>query len=127
MGTWPRFLKIILWGGDKSLMQLSEKYMCKEIACLVLGLSLFVGCGGGEKVIRVAPPSSTNQLRDVLKQIADAGMIDSSIEYAKELVDKAVKADPGKAGLEQSVYELERAQGKKAISKKVEEMLKMLE
>ena len=108
-------------------MQLLEKYMCKEIACVVLGLSLFVGCGGGEKVIRVAPPSSTNQLRDVLKQIADAGMIDSSIEYAKELVDKVVTTDPGKAELEQSVNELERAQGKKAISKKVEEMLKILE
>mgnify|MGYP007030696699 FL=1 len=53
------------------------------MACLVLGLSLFVGCGGGEKVIRVTPPSITNQLRDVLEQIADAGMIDSSIEYAK--------------------------------------------
>ena len=101
--------------------------MRKEIACLVLGLSLFVGCGGGEKVVRVAPPSVTNQLRDVLKQIADAGMIDSSIEYAKELVDKVVTTDPGKADLEQSVKELERAQGKKAISKKVEEMLKMLE
>ena len=97
------------------------------MACLVLGLSLFVGCGGGEKVVRVAPPSVTNQLRDVLKQIADAGMIDSSIEYAKELVDKVVTTDPGKADLEQSVNELERAQGKKAISKKVEEMLKMLE
>jgi len=101
--------------------------MRKEIACLVLGLSLFVGCGGGEKVVRVAPPSVTNQLRDVLKQIADAGMIDSSIEYAKELVDKVVTTDSGKADLEQSVNELERAQGKKAISKKVEEMLKMLE
>jgi len=101
--------------------------MRREIACLVLGLSLFVGCGGGEKVVRVAPPSVTNQLRDVLKQIADAGMIDSSIEYAKELVDKVVTTDPGKADLEQSVNELERAQGKKAISKKVEEMLKMLE
>ncbi len=54
-------------------------------------------------------------------------MIDSSIEYAKELVDKVVAADPGKAGLEQSVNELERAQGKKAISKKVEEMLNILE
>ena len=101
--------------------------MRKEIACLVLGLSLFVGCGGGEKVIRVTPPSITNQLRDVLEQIADAGMIDSSIEYAKELVDKVVAADPGKAGLEQSVNELERAQGKKTISKKVEEMLNILE
>jgi len=101
--------------------------MRKEIACLVLGLSLFVGCGGGEKVVRVAPPSVTNQLRDVLKQIADAGMIDSSIEYAKELVDKVVTTDPGKADLEQSVKELERAQGKKAISKKVEEMLNILE
>jgi len=101
--------------------------MRKEIACLVLGLSLFVGCGGGEKVVRVAPPSVTNQLRDVLKQIADAGMIDSSIEYAKELVDKVVTTDSGKADLKQSVNELERAQGKKAISKKVEEMLKMLE
>ena len=53
--------------------------MRKELACLVLGLSLFVGCGGGEKVIRVTPPSITNQLRDVLEQIADAGIIDSSI------------------------------------------------
>ena len=78
-------------------------------------------------MIRVAPPSVVNQLRDVLQQIADAGMIDSSIEYAKELVEKAVEADPSKADLEQSVKELERAQGKKAISKKVEEMLTMLD
>ena len=73
------------------------------------------------------PPSVVNQLRDVLQQMADAGMIDSSIEYAKELVEKAVEADPSKADLEQSVNELERAQGKKAISKKVEEMLTMLD
>ena len=78
-----------------------------------------IGCGSREKVIRVAPPSVVNQLRDVLQQIADAGMIDSSIEYAKELVEKAVEADPSKADLEQSVKELERAQGKKAISKKL--------
>ena len=45
----------------------------------------------------------------------------------KQLVDKVVAADPGKAGLKQSVNELERAQGKKAISKKVEEMLNILE
>lgn len=101
--------------------------MRKELICLVTGLSMVIGCGSREKVIRVAPPSVVNQLRDVLQQIADAGMIDSSIEYAKELVEKAVEADPSKADLEQSVKELERAQGKKAISKKVEEMLKMLD
>lgn len=101
--------------------------MRKELICLVIGLSMVIGCGSREKVIRVAPPSVVNQLRDVLQQIADAGMIDSSIEYAKELVDKAVEADPSKADLEQSVKELERAQGKKAISKKVEEMLTMLD
>ena len=88
---------------------------------------MVIGCGSREKVIRVAPPSVVNQLRDVLQQIADAGMIDSSIEYAKELVEKAVEADPSKADLEQSVKELERTQGKKAISKKVEEMLTMLD
>ena len=101
--------------------------MRKELICLVIGLSMIFGCGSREKVIRVAPPSVVNQLRDVLQQIADAGMIDSSIEYAKELVEKAVEADPSKADLEQSVKELERAQGKKAISKKVEEMLTMLD
>ena len=101
--------------------------MRKELICLVIGLSMVIGCGSREKVIRVAPPSVVNQLRDVLQQIADAGMIDSSIEYAKELVEKAVEADPSKAELEQSVKELERAQGKKAISKKVEEMLTMLD
>ncbi|MAN06293.1 MAG: hypothetical protein CMJ56_05400 [Planctomycetaceae bacterium] len=101
--------------------------MRKELICLVIGLSMVIGCGSREKVIRVAPPSVVNQLRDVLQQIADAGMIDSSIEYAKELVEKAVEADPSKADLEQSVNELERAQGKKAISKKVEEMLTMLD
>ena len=101
--------------------------MRKELICLVIGLSMVIGCGSREKVIRVAPPSVVNQLRDVLQQIAYAGMIDSSIEYAKELVDKAVEADPSKADLEQSVKELERAQGKKAISKKVEEMLTMLD
>ena len=101
--------------------------MRKELICLVIGLVMVIGCGSREKVIRVAPPSVVNQLRDVLQQIADAGMIDSSIEYAKELVDKAVEADPSKADLEQSVKELERAQGKKAISKKVEEMLTMLD
>ncbi|MCK4616506.1 MAG: hypothetical protein QGI29_00925 [Pirellulales bacterium] len=101
--------------------------MRKELICLVIGLSMVIGCGSREKVIRVAPPSVVNQLRDVLQQIADAGMIDSSIEYAKELVEKAVEADPSKADLEQSVKELERAQGKKAISKKVEEMLTMLD
>ena len=101
--------------------------MRKELICLVTGLSMVIGCGSREKVIRVAPPSVVNQLRDVLQQIADAGMIDSSIEYAKELVEKAVEADPSKADLEQSVKELERAQGKKAISKKVEEMLTMLD
>ncbi len=101
--------------------------MRKELICLVIGLSMVIGCGSREKVIRVAPPSVVNQLRDVLQQIADAGMIDSSIEYAKELVEKAVEADPSKADLEQSVNELERAQGKKAISKKVEEMLAMLD
>ena len=101
--------------------------MRKELICLVIGLSMVIGCGSREKVIRVAPPSVVNQLRDVLQQIADAGMIDSSIEYAKELVDKAVEVDPSKADLEQSVKELERAQGKKAISKKVEEMLTMLD
>lgn len=101
--------------------------MRKELICLVIGLSMIFGCGSREKVIRVAPPSVVNQLRDVLQQIADAGMIDSSIEYAKELVEKAVEADPSKADLEQSVNELERAQGKKAISKKVEEMLTMLD
>ena len=101
--------------------------MRKELICLVIGLSMVIGCGSREKVIRVAPPSVVNQLRDVLQQIADAGMIDSSIEYAKELVEKAVEADPSKADLEQSVKELERAQGKKAISKKVEEMLAMLD
>ena len=101
--------------------------MRKELICLVIGLSMVIGCGSREKVIRVAPPSVVNQLLDVLQQIADAGMIDSSIEYAKELVEKAVEADPSKADLEQSVNELERAQGKKAISKKVEEMLAMLD
>ena len=101
--------------------------MRKELICLVTGWSMVIGCGSREKVIRVAPPSVVNQLRDVLQQIADAGMIDSSIEYAKELVEKAVEADPSKADLEQSVKELERAQGKKAISKKVEEMLTMLD
>ena len=101
--------------------------MRKELICLVIGLSMVIGCGSREKVIRVATPSVVNQLRDVLQQIADAGMIDSSIEYAKELVEKAVEADPSKADLEQSVKELERAQGKKAISKKVEEMLTMLD
>ena len=101
--------------------------MRKELICLVIGLSMVIGCGSGEKVIRGAPPSVVNQLRDVLQQIADAGMIDSSIEYAKELVEKAVEADPSKADLEQSVNELERAQGKKAISKKVEEMQTMLD
>ncbi|MDA7976528.1 MAG: hypothetical protein MPJ27_10225 [Pirellulales bacterium] len=101
--------------------------MRKELICLVIGLVMVIGCGSREKVIRVAPPSVVNQLRDVLQQIADAGMIDSSIEYAKELVEKAVEADPSKADLEQSVNELERAQGKKAISKKVEEMLTMLD
>ena len=101
--------------------------MRKELICLVIGLSMVIGCGSREKVIRVAPPSVVNQLRDVLQQIADAGMIDSSIEYAKELVEKAVEADPSKADLEQSVNELESAQGKKAISKKVEEMLTMLD
>ena len=101
--------------------------MRKELICLVIGLSMVIGCGSREKVIRVAPPSVVNQLRDVLQQIADAGMIDSSIEYVKELVEKAVEADPSKADLEQSVKELERAQGKKAISKKVEEMLTMLD
>ena len=101
--------------------------MRKELICLVIGLVMVIGCGSREKVIRVAPPSVVNQLRDVLQQIADAGMIDSSIEYAKELVEKAVEADPSKADLEQSVKELERAQGKKAISKKVEEMLTMLD
>ena len=101
--------------------------MRKELICLVIGLVMVIGCGSREKVIRVAPPSVVNQLRDVLQQIADAGMIDSSIEYAKELVDKAVEADPSKEDLEQSVKELERAQGKKAISKKVEEMLTMLD
>ena len=101
--------------------------MRKELICLVIGLSMVIGCGSREKVIRVAPPSVVNQLRDVLQQIADAGMIDSSIEYAKELVEKAVEADPSKADLEQSVKELERAQGKKAISKKVEEILTMLD
>ena len=108
-------------------MSLVENQMRKELICLVIGLSMVIGCGSREKVIRVAPPSVVNQLRDVLQQIADAGMIDSSIEYAKELVDKAVEADPSKADLEQSVKELERAQGKKAISKKVEEMLTMLD
>ena len=108
-------------------MKLVEKQMRKELICLVIGLSMVIGCGSREKVIRVAPPSVVNQLRDVLQQIADAGMIDSSIEYAKELVEKAVEADPSKADLEQSVKELERAQGKKAISKKVEEMLTMLD
>ena len=101
--------------------------MRKELICLVIGLVMVIGCGSREKVIRIAPPSVVNQLRDVLQQIADAGMIDSSIEYAKELVEKAVEADPSKADLEQSVNELERAQGKKAISKKVEEMLTMLD
>ncbi len=101
--------------------------MRKELICLVIGLVMVIGCGSREKVIRVATPSVVNQLRDVLQQIADAGMIDSSIEYAKELVEKAVEADPSKADLEQSVNELERAQGKKAISKKVEEMLTMLD
>ena len=101
--------------------------MRKKLICLVIGLSMVIGCGSGEKVIRVAPPSVVSQLRDVLQQIADAGMNDSSIEYAKELVEKAVEADPSKADLEQSVKELERAQGKKAISKKVEEMLTMLD
>ena len=101
--------------------------MRKELICLVIGLSMVIGCGSREKVIRVAPPSVVNQLRDVLQQIADAGMIDSSIEYAKELVEKAVEADPSKADLEQSVKELERTQGKKAISKKVEEMLTVLD
>ena len=101
--------------------------MRKELICLVIGLSMVIGCGSWEKVIRVAPPSVVNQLRDVLQQTADAGMIDSSIEYAKELVEKAVEADPSKADLEQSVKELERTQGKKAISKKVEEMLTMLD
>ncbi len=46
-------------------------------------------------------------------------MIDSSIEYAKELVDKAIKADPSKAELEQSVNELDRIQGKKRSQKKL--------
>ena len=101
--------------------------MRKELICLVIGLSMVIGCGSREKVIRVAPPSVVNQLRDVLQQIADAGMIDSSIEYAKDLVEKAGEAEPSKADLEQSVDELERAQGKKGISKKGGEMLAMLD
>ncbi len=51
------------------------------------------------KSVRVTSPPAINELRDTPEQIADAGMIDSSIEYAKELVDKVVAAEPGKAEL----------------------------
>ncbi len=63
------------------------------------------------KSVRVTPPPAINEFRDTLEQIADAGMIDSSIEYAKELVDKVVAADPAKdptrVDLKKSVNELE--------------------
>lgn len=98
------------------------------LACFViLGSPLLVGCGSGEKVTKVVVPPAVEQMRTTLKQIAEAGVIDSSVGYVQDLAAEITAEDPSKTGLVEATKELEKARGKSGIQKQVDAILKMLD
>ena len=94
---------------------------------LILGSPFLVGCGSGEKVTKIAVPPAVEQMRTTLKQIAEAGAIDSSVGYVQDLAAEIAAEDPSKTGLVEATKELEKARGKSGIQKQVDAILKMLD
>jgi len=94
---------------------------------LIVCLSIQTGCGSGETVIDVTPAPALVQLRTTLEEIAEAGVVDSSVAYAQQLAEEIAAEDPGKSQLIAETEKLTRVRGKSAIQKQVAEILKLLE
>ena len=97
------------------------------VAFLVVCLSSLAGCGSGETTMKVTPPPAAVQLRSTLEQIAEAGVVDSSVAYAQQLAEEIAAENPSKSQLIAETEKLTRARGKSAIKKQVTEILKLLE
>ena len=67
------------------------------------------------------------QIKVELKNIAEAGEMDSGVLYVQELAQEIAAADASKAGLVKACKELESAKGKKDIEEKVQAIFSMLE
>jgi len=98
-----------------------------KVAMLVGGLCFLLGCGNGETTINVTPPPAAAQLRSTLEQIGEAGVIDSSVEYATQLAGEIAAEDPSKSELVAETEKLKTARGKTAIKKQVAEILTLLD
>ena len=119
--------------GRASLAGLSDsqswpgRFQGHKVAMLVGGLCFLLGCGNGETTINVTPPPAAAQLRSTLEQIGEAGVIDSSVEYATQLAGEIAAEDPSKSALVAETEKLKTARGKTAIKKQVAEILTLLD
>ncbi|MEN6495028.1 MAG: hypothetical protein ABFD16_12185 [Thermoguttaceae bacterium] len=90
--------------------------------CLVvLGLSVVLGCGSGERVQSVEPPK--NQSKTVLESVAQTGILNSGIMVVKEELEQMKATDAAKAeGLLKDLDQLEKMKGAAQIKTKAKEM-----
>ena len=95
-------------------------------AFLILTACL-VGCGEKDVRVDVVVPPAVEQIKVELKNIAEAGEMDSGVLYGQELAQEIAAADASKAGLVKACKELESAKGKKDIEENVQAILSMLE
>ena len=88
---------------------------------MVLGVSVVLGCGSGERVQSVEPPK--NQSKAVLESVAQTGTLDSGIMVVKEELEKMKATDAAKAeGLLNDLGQLEKMNNPAQIKAKAKEM-----
>lgn len=88
---------------------------------VVLGLLVMLGCGSGETVQSVTPP--TNQAKPVLESVSQTGVVDSGLVVVREELEKMKATDAAKAeGLLKDLDQLERMTDVARIKAKAKEM-----
>ncbi|NMC21257.1 MAG: hypothetical protein GYA33_12660 [Thermogutta sp.] len=88
-------------------------------------LTVFLGCGSGTPSANVQPPDPQQEIRSVLQQVAETGVLDSGLMLVRERLEAMRETDPAKAqALLQDLSQLESMTGNPNQAKaKAQEML----
>lgn len=88
---------------------------------VVLALLVLTGCGSGETVQAVAPP--TNRAASILESVAKTGVRDSGLVIVREELEKMKATDATKAeALLNDFAQLEKARDAASVKAKAKEM-----
>lgn len=89
--------------------------------CVVMGLLVMLGCGNGETVQSVTPP--TNQAKQVLESVAQTGILDSGMVIVQEELEAMKATDAAKAeALLKDLDQLQKMSDAPRIKAKAKEM-----